>query len=77
MPQETGPHYGEDPFFTGAQTSHEPPKLPGIQYSRRDGQIIASGETVKNKESLKAAGFKWNPGERVWTRNEGRQAAYA
>lgn len=77
MPQETGPHYGEDPFYPGGQTSHEPPKLPGIQYSRRDGQIIASGETVKNKESLKAAGFRWNPGERVWTRNEGRQAAYA
>lgn len=71
-----GDPYYDDPF-TPRQGAGEPPKLPGINYDYRDGLIVASGETVKNKESLKAAGFKWNPGERVWTRNEGRQAAYA
>lgn len=61
------PYYEDDPFTVGQKAS-EPPKLPGINYSFRDGQVIASGDTVKNKEALKAAGFKWNPGDKVWFR---------
>lgn len=72
--------YHEDDPFSGGRQASEPPKLPGVNYAFRDGQVIASGDTVKNKEALKGAGFKWNPGERVWFRNgkaPARHAAYA
>lgn len=77
---DADPYY-DDPFFNGggSNADYEPPKLPGIQYAWRDGQIIASGDTVKNKEALKSAGFKWNAGDKVWIRQTGsmRQEAYA
>ena len=29
-------------------------------------QVDLSGETYENREAIKAAGFKWNPGGRFW-----------
>jgi hypothetical protein len=47
------------------------PQLEGISYQNvtaHDGQtcIIASGDTIKQKEILKSIGFKWNVNRKIW-----------
>ena len=47
------------------------PDLKGITYqvvSAQDGQqcIVARGDTVPQRNSLMAAGFKWNPQRKIW-----------
>jgi hypothetical protein len=49
------------------------PQLEGISYENvtaHDGQtcIIASGDTIKQKEILKSIGFKWNVNRKIWWR---------
>ena len=38
---------------------------PGFSIARTI-QVDLSGETYENRETIKAAGFKWNPVGRVW-----------
>jgi len=28
--------------------------------------VVATGSTLEKKELLRAAGFKWNPQQRIW-----------
>ena len=47
------------------------PDLEGITYQvvpAQNGQqcIVARGDTVPQKDSLMAAGFKWNPQRKIW-----------
>ncbi|MBO4318016.1 MAG: ERF family protein [Mailhella sp.] len=47
------------------------PELPGITYrdvldESGDRLILASGDTMENRSSLKKAGFQWNPTDRRW-----------
>jgi hypothetical protein len=45
--------------------------MEGITYQvvpAQNGQqcIVARGDTVPHKDSLMAAGFKWNPQRKIW-----------
>jgi hypothetical protein len=47
------------------------PKLDGVSYENvqaDDGRmcIVATGSTLEKKELLRAAGFKWNPQQKIW-----------
>jgi hypothetical protein len=49
------------------------PRLEGINYqavTARDGQIcvVATGDTIRQKETLKNSGFIWNPNRKIWWR---------
>jgi hypothetical protein len=49
------------------------PRLEGINYQEvvaHDGQIcvVATGDTVRQKDNLKNNGFKWNPNRKIWWR---------
>ena len=49
----------------------ELPDMEGITYQvvpAQNGQqcIVARGDTVPHKDSLMAAGFKWNPQRKIW-----------
>ena len=52
------------------------PDLPGITYREvldESGErlVLASGETMQNRGSLKKAGFQWNPADHRWWRAAG------
>ena len=47
------------------------PKLDGVSYKNvqaDDGRmcVVATGSTLEKKELLRAAGFKWNPQQKLW-----------
>jgi len=45
---------------------NELPKIAGIKYQRRDGIVIAIGNSFDKKELLKSAGFKWDKSGKNW-----------
>lgn len=50
------------------------PLIDGVTYKRVKGEdglpyVIASGRTLEKKNMLVAAGFKWNPQQRIWWRS--------
>ena len=52
-------------------TSGALPKIDGVSYKSvqaDDGRmcVVATGVTLDKKEMLKAAGFKWNPQQKIW-----------
>lgn len=47
-------------------TENDLPKLAGIKYQRRNGIVIATGNSFDKKELLKSAGFKWDKTEKNW-----------
>ena len=46
----------------------ELPVIAGIEYQRRNGFVVAVGNSYDKKELLKSAGFKWNKEEKGWTK---------
>jgi len=47
------------------------PKLDGVTYKSvlsEDGRacVVATGSTLEKKDLLRAAGFKWNPNQKIW-----------
>jgi hypothetical protein len=42
------------------------PRISGITYQRRNGVIVALGNSFDNKELLKSAGFKWDKSGKNW-----------
>ena len=49
------------------------PRLSGVSYqsiTANDGQIcvVATGDTMSQKDRLKGNGFKWNPQRKIWWR---------
>ncbi len=51
---------------TGQATNNELPKIAGIKYQRRDGIVVAVGNSFDKKELLKSAGFKWDKSGKNW-----------
>ena len=56
---------------TQSQSSTSLPKLDGVAYKNvqaDDGRmgVVATGSTLEKKELLRAAGFKWNPQQKIW-----------
>ena len=56
---------------TQCQSSTSLPKLDGVAYKNvqaDDGRmcVIATGSTLEKKDLLRAAGFKWNPQQKIW-----------
>ena len=56
---------------TQCQSSTSLPRLDGISYKNvqtDDGRmcVVATGSTLEKKELLRAAGFKWNPQQKLW-----------
>lgn len=57
---------------TGTQQNQPSlPRLDGVTYQQvqtDDGRscIVAKGSTLEKKELLRAAGFKWNPQQKIW-----------
>jgi len=52
------------------------PKLDGVSYENvqaDDGRmcVVATGSTLEKKELLRAAGFKWNPQQKIWWKYAG------
>jgi len=47
-------------------TNNELPKIAGIKYQRRDGIVVAVGNSFDKKELLKSAGFKWDKSGKNW-----------
>ena len=47
-------------------TNDELPKIAGIKYQRRDGIVVAIGNSFDKKELLKSAGFKWDKSGKNW-----------
>ena len=62
--------------FSGASEAQQSnqvqlPNIDGVSYRNvlaDDGRtcIVATGQTLEKKELLRAAGFKWNPQQKVW-----------
>ncbi len=50
----------------GQATHDELPKIAGIKYQRRDGIVVAIGNSFDKKELLKSAGFKWDKSGKNW-----------
>ena len=50
----------------GQATNDELPKIAGIKYQRRDGIVVAIGNSFDKKELLKSAGFKWDKSGKNW-----------
>ena len=50
----------------GQATNNELPKIAGIKYQRRDGIVVAVGNSFDKKELLKSAGFKWDKSGKNW-----------
>ena len=44
----------------------ELPKIDGIKYQRRNGIIVAVGNSFDKKELLKSAGFRWDGADKHW-----------
>ena len=42
------------------------PKIDGIKYQRRNGIIVAVGNSFDKKELLKSAGFRWDGAGKHW-----------
>ncbi len=42
------------------------PKIDGIKYQRRNGIIVAMGNSFDKKELLKSAGFRWDGAGKHW-----------
>lgn len=56
---------------TKCQSNTSLPKLDGVSYKNvqtDDGRmcVVATGSTLEKKELLRAAGFKWNPQQKIW-----------
>ena len=56
---------------TQGQSNTSLPKLDGVSYKNvqaDDGRmcVVATGSTLEKKELLRAAGFKWNPQQKLW-----------
>jgi hypothetical protein len=47
-------------------TNDELPKIAGIKYQRRNGIIVALGNSFDKKELLKSAGFRWDGAGKHW-----------
>jgi hypothetical protein len=47
-------------------TNDELPKIAGIKYQRRNGIIVAVGNSFDKKELLKSAGFRWDGAGKHW-----------
>ncbi|HFD31347.1 MAG TPA: hypothetical protein ENJ28_01345 [Gammaproteobacteria bacterium] len=50
----------------GQATNNELPKIAGIKYQRRNGVVVAVGNSFDKKELLKSAGFKWDKSGKNW-----------
>ncbi len=50
----------------GQSRNDELPKIAGIKYQRRDGIVVAIGNSFDKKELLKSAGFKWDKSGKNW-----------
>ncbi len=50
----------------GQSTNNELPKIAGIKYQRRDGIVVATGNSFDKKELLKSAGFRWDGSDKHW-----------
>lgn len=51
------------------------PRLEGVQYRKENGQngkpcILATGNTLPQKESLRKAGFRWDGNRKLWWKYE-------
>jgi len=75
----SGAHRGDAPPQPSRQpdrTSPQPPadqsvnnglpKIDGIKYQRRNGIIVAVGNSFDKKELLKSAGFRWDGAGKHW-----------
>ena len=56
---------------TQCQSNASLPRLDGVAYKNvqtDDGRmcVVATGSTLEKKELLRAAGFKWNPQQKLW-----------
>jgi hypothetical protein len=56
---------------TQCQSNTSLPRLDGVAYKNvqtDDGRmcVVATGSTLEKKELLRAAGFKWNPQQKIW-----------
>ena len=50
-----------------SETTDNPlPQLDGVKYEKKEGKIIAIGNTIKKRQALKFAGFKWDSKEQFW-----------
>lgn len=58
----------EKPQTTSVRHSELSPKLDGITYHRKNGVVIAQGNTFAVKGLLKSSGFRWNPELKAWAR---------
>ena len=47
-------------------TNDDLPKIAGIKYQRRNGIIVALGNSFDKKELLKSAGFRWDGAGKHW-----------
>jgi len=50
----------------GQPMNNQLPKIAGIKYQRRDGIVVAVGNSFDKKELLKSAGFKWDKSGKNW-----------
>jgi len=51
---------------TNQLATNELPKIAGIKYQRKDGIVVATGNSFDKKELLKSAGFKWDKSGKNW-----------
>jgi hypothetical protein len=51
---------------TNQPTTNELPKIAGIKYQRKDGIVVATGNSFDKKELLKSAGFRWDGSDKHW-----------
>ena len=67
QPQATPPRSQprQQPTKTN-QPTNELPKIAGIKYQRRDGIVVATGNSFDKKELLKSAGFRWDGSDKHW-----------
>lgn len=47
-------------------SNNELPKIAGIKYQRKDGIVVATGNSFDKKELLKSAGFRWDGSDKHW-----------
>jgi hypothetical protein len=45
------------------------PQIAGIEYQRKNGRVIAVGNSFDKKELLKAGGFRWDGSGKEWYRD--------
>jgi len=71
-PTSSGPQ--QHPQTKGSSSSNLP-RLEGVQYRKENGQngkpcILATGNTLPQKESLRKAGFRWDGNRKLWWKYE-------